>query len=128
MNTEYKIQPIEANFLVVKMDEKEYPLPVLVYKVENENYVYAEILNYSILGYGNSIQEAKEDIVNLIDLYLHDSKNSDKPSSIIQSETEKRQIFLSLIDIKMWDFFFNLNTPKQEDIKGQLESHFAIAS
>ncbi|EMN93041.1 MULTISPECIES: hypothetical protein [Leptospira] len=128
MDAQIKIQPIEANFLIVKTEQKNYPLPVLVYKVEKENYIYAEILNYGILGYGANIQEAKEDLVNLFDLYSFDSSNSNQSVKIIQSESEKRKLFLNLIDIKMWDFFFNLNPPKQEDFKGQLETHYAIAS
>ncbi|MDO6383305.1 hypothetical protein [Leptospira santarosai] len=130
MEAQIKIQPIEANFLIVKTEQKDYPLPVLVYKIENEkeNYIYAEILSYGILGYGASIQEAKEDLLNLFDLYSFDSPNSNQSVEIIQSESEKKKLFLNLIDIKMWDFFFNLNVPKQEDFKGQLETHYAVAS
>lgn len=36
MEAQIKIQPIEANFLIVKTEQKDYPLPVLVYKIENE--------------------------------------------------------------------------------------------
>lgn len=92
MDSQIKIHPIEANFLVVTTENKEYPLPVLIYSVENEkeNYVYAELLSYSILGYGKNIQEAKEDLVNLFDLYSFDTANSEKRSTMIQSETEKK--------------------------------------
>lgn len=92
MEAQIKIQPIEANFLIVKTEQKDYPLPVLVYKIENEkeNYTYAEILSYGILGYGASIQEAKEDLLNLFDLYSFDSPNSNQSVEIIQSESEKR--------------------------------------
>ncbi|MCG6162094.1 hypothetical protein LFX13_17710, partial [Leptospira bandrabouensis] len=70
MDTQFNIQPIDATFLLAKTVRGHLPYPVLIYKVKSasdDNY-YAEIVDCVILGYGRSIEEAKEDVVELFDI------------------------------------------------------------
>ncbi|PJZ29100.1 hypothetical protein [Leptospira kmetyi] len=99
MDTHSRIQFILSNILIVKTKQKKIPLPVIFYKVagEEEGYVYAEILNFGILGYGQNVNEAKEDVVELLDSMIVDSIQSKQEFVITPSENEKWELFKSNI-------------------------------
>ncbi|EKR56625.1 MULTISPECIES: hypothetical protein [Leptospira] len=98
MSNSSSILPIQAAELIGNRDGKVFSLPLLAYKIQEDvdQLTYIEALSYGIIGKGKNMDEATEDFIETMKLYIQKLASTSKIISLTPSDPEKINIFKEL--------------------------------
>ncbi|KAA1292980.1 hypothetical protein M9Y90_11730 [Leptospira interrogans] len=123
MSNSSSILPIQAAELIGNRDGKVFSLPLLAYKIQEDvdQLTYIEALSYGIIGKGKNMDEATEDFIETMKLYIQKLASTSKIISLTPSDPEKINIFKELYlkdklsNLKSTSSLSNIDTLKKLD-------------
>lgn len=98
MGNSSSILPLQAAELIGNRDGKVFSLPLLAYKIREDvdQLIYIEALSYGIIGKGRDMDEATEDFIETMKLYIQKLASTSNIISLTPSDSEKINIFKEL--------------------------------
>ncbi|TGM05970.1 hypothetical protein EHQ76_06805 [Leptospira barantonii] len=98
MSHSSSIIPIHAKEFFSNNNGKILSLPVLVYRIsdDEDHLIYVEVLSYGILGSGRDFQEAVDDLIETLKLYIEKVSSTPKIISVTQSSDVKIEKYKEL--------------------------------
>ncbi len=98
MGNSSSILPLQAAELIGNRDGKVFSFPLLAYKIREDvdQLIYIEALSYGIIGKGRDMDEATEDFIETMKLYIQKLASTSNIISLTPSDPEKINIFKEL--------------------------------